>query len=327
MQPVHPPSQSSDSRYPSIMQQRTVGRSILKSSELAYGCWRLAGSEGSESNSSSQYEHGVAAVLAAFDAGFTFFDLADIYGGSESERIFGAALRSNPGLRRQISIATKCGIRRANDPGPQASYRYDFSADHILRSVEGSLGRMGIETIDLLMLHRPDYLMLPTEVAEAFDRLRTAGKVLEFGVSNFNPSQVQLLQQACPMPLVVNQVEISLNQLKALEDGTLDQCLSTGMTPMAWSPLAKGALVSNSLKSTPRGERLSTELDRLASDRGVTPAAVALAWLLRHPARVLPVIGSTHPGHIRETTKALEVRLTREEWYRLTEAGRGERLP
>lgn len=309
------------------MQQRSVGRSLLKSSELAYGCWRLAGSEGSESNSPSQYQHGISAVMAAFEAGFTLFDLADIYGGSESERIFGAALRANPQLRPQITIATKCGIRRANDPTPLASYRYDFSADHILRSVEGSLARMGIETIDLLMLHRPDYLMLPTEVAEAFDRLRTSGKVREFGVSNFNPSQVQLLQQACPMPLLVNQVEISLNQLCALNDGTLDQCMATGMTPMAWSPLAKGLLASATLKSTPRGAGLARELERLAADRGVPVPAIALAWLLRHPSRILPVIGSTHPQHIRETVKALDVRLSREEWYRLTEAGRGERLP
>jgi predicted oxidoreductase len=294
---------------------------------MAYGCWRLAGSEGSESDSNDQYTYGIRAVLAAAEAGFSLFDLADIYGRSESERIFGAALKESPGLRDRINVASKCGIRRAGDPGPDAPYRYDFSTGYILQSVEGSLKRMGIEHLDLLMLHRPDYLMQPEEVAQAFAQLKAAGKVKEFGISNFSSSQASLLQKHCDMPLVVHQIEISLWHQASLENGLLDQCRIEGITPMAWSPLARGFLASPHLRETERGALLAAELERVAARYATTPAVVALAWLLRLPGGVLPVIGSTNPQHIQESVRALEISLDRESWYRLTELARGSRLP
>ncbi len=311
------------------MNTQTLGPSSLRVSALCYGGWRLAGSEGSPAVTSN--EPGKRAVHAAVDAGYTFFDFADIYGGGRCERIFGEALRESPGLRDRLVVATKCGIRRSGEPDPSAPFRYDFDADHILSAVEGSLQRMGIETIDLLMLHRPDALMQPAVVAGAFAALKDAGKVREFGVSNFRPSQVTLLQRACPFPLVVNQVEISLLETSTLDDGTLDQCQVEGMTPMAWSPLGRGALVSE-IQDTgspkfARHQALKEVTGELASRRGVSRATIALAWLLRHPSGIIPIVGSSNPERIRELVQAETVHLTREEWYRLWETSRGARLP
>lgn len=311
------------------MKTLRLGRSSLVASRLAYGCWRLAGSEGQPPEPTS--EVGVRAVQAAADAGFTLFDLADIYGGGRCEEIFGAALKESLGLRERILIASKCGIRRAGEPAG-APVRYDFSQEHIVHSVEVSLRRLGVETLDLLMLHRPDYLMDPHEVAGAFVQLRDAGKVREFGVSNFRHSQVTALQRLCPLPLAVNQVEISLLQLAALEDGTLDQCLAETITPMAWSPLGGGLLASHVHGILPgqRGyepARVNTVLDRLAAELNTRRETVALAWLLRHPARIQPVVGSVNPAHIRAAVKADALRLSREDWYHLVTAARTTQLP
>jgi predicted oxidoreductase len=311
------------------MKTLRLGRSALVASRLAYGCWRLAGSEGQPPEPTSAV--GIRAVHAAADAGYTMFDLADIYGGGRCEEIFGEALRAAPELRARILIASKCGIRRAGEPAG-TPVRYDFNTEYIVTSVEGSLRRLGIETLDLLMLHRPDYLMDPHTVAGAFVQLRDAGKVREFGVSNFRPSQVTALQRLCPLPLAVNQVELSLLQLAALEDGTLDQCLAETITPMAWSPLAGGLLGSHvhGLLPGQRGyepTRVNTMLDRLAGALGATREAVALAWLLRHPAGIQPVVGSTDPARIRAAAAADALNLSHADWYHLVTAARTTPLP
>ncbi|HTH49611.1 MAG TPA: aldo/keto reductase [Candidatus Limnocylindria bacterium] len=311
------------------MKTLRLGRSTLVSSRLAYGCWRLGGSEGHPPLPSS--EPGKLAIHAAVEAGYTLFDLADIYCGGRSEEILGEALRETPGLRARLLLATKCGIRLPDSPAG-APYRYDSSGDHIVASVEGSLRRLGVETIDLLMLHRPDYLMNPHEVAGAFLQLRDAGKVREFGVSNFSPAQVKVLQALCPLPLVVNQVEISLLQPAALENSTLDQCLARQMTPMAWSPLA-GGLLGNRVHGLLPSQRLYQPdaalkaLHTVAATHGVTRSVIALAWLLKHPAGILPVIGSTNPADIQAAVRAEEIQLTREEWYFLLAAARPAPLP
>lgn len=308
-----------------------LGCSSLSGSRLAYGCWRLAGSEG-EVPPADVATTGIRAVHAALDAGFTLFDLADIYGGGESERIFGRALAESPGIRDRIVVASKCGIRKSGEPRPDSPYRYDFSARHIVASVEGSLRRMGIGHLDVLMLHRPDVLMDPAEVAGAFLQLRDAGKVREFGVSNFRPSQVTALQHAVPFPLAVHQFEASLHQLMALEDGTLDHCISTDIRAMAWSPLDKGRLgslppASGGTADTDARRSLRAVLDGIAADHDVSRPVMALAWLLRHPARMIPVIGTTRPERIRELARAESVQIERDPWYRLLEAARGSRLP
>lgn len=304
------------------MQSQLFGRTGWAVSRLAYGGWRLDGPEGHPLDDGGVV--GIRAVLTAADAGYTIFDLADIYGGGESERIFGRALQERPGLRRQVRVVSKCSIRRSGDSGPTAPYRYDASAEYIIRSVEGSLTRMGLSELDVLLLHRPDYLLQPEEVARAFEHLRQSGKVWEFGVSNFRPSQVTALQRACSRPLVTHQVQISLAYREGLDDGILDQCLIEHLTPMAWSPLARGELLLDEVPGVPK---LGPVLKSVAKEMGVTPAIVAIAWLLRHPASILPVVGTVRPERIVSLATALECSLNRETWYRLLEAARGSRLP
>jgi predicted oxidoreductase len=313
------------------MKTISLGKSSLVSTRLAYGCWRLAGSKDATTITPDKEAIGRAAVLAAYEAGYTLFDLADIYADGAAERIFGQALREAPAMREHILICTKGGIRKAGVPDANAPFRYDFSAAHLTAACEQSLQRLGVETIDLYLLHRPDYLCDPAEVAAVFSRLKQAGKVRAFGVSNFTPSQFSLLQKACPMPLVVHQVEIGLHRLEPFNDGTLDQCLAAGVIPQAWSPLGGGRLVSNFVDMKDphhaRKQKLLDTLDAIARDHGATRTVIALAWLLKHPAHIMPIVGSITPERIQESAQADAVELTREEWYRLYEAANGQRLP
>ncbi|MCI0746805.1 MAG: aldo/keto reductase [Verrucomicrobia subdivision 3 bacterium] len=314
------------------MRSVALGTSSLVSSRLAYGCWRIAGTWDPSTVSPDAAKLGRQAVFAAFEAGYTLFDHADIYCDGLAETIFGQALKEAPEMRGRILVVTKCAIRKAGEPHPKSPFRYDFSFDHIISSCDGSLKRLGVEVIDLYQLHRPDYLMNPEEVARAFERLKQQGKVREFGVSNFRPSQLTVLQKACPMRLIVNQVEISLANRTAFEDGTLDQCLAERITPMAWSPLAGGLLADGAKALLPSQETYSTkrvvaELDAIARAHGTSRSAIALAWLLKHPASIMPIIGSIQPRSIKEAARADSVELTRDEWYRLLEAAIGQRLP
>jgi predicted oxidoreductase len=309
-----------------------LGGSTLKGSRLCYGCWRIAGTRDQFKNPADAVAGGRAALIAAYEAGYTLFDGADIYGGGQAEEILGKTLRAVSGMRERILITSKCGVRHAGAPTPDAPGRYDFSPEYIVKSCEESLQRLGIETIDLYMLHRPDYLGDPHQIAGAFAQLYDAGKVRFFGVSNFRPSLVSALQAACPFPLVVNQVEISLMQRAALEDGVLDQCLERKMTPMAWSPLGAGLLGDGAKRLLPAQQSYQPEavikvLDEIAKTRGVSRTVIALAWLLRHPSGIVPIVGSTDPQRIREAVRSTEFELTREEWYRLFVAARGEPLP
>jgi predicted oxidoreductase len=308
-----------------------LGSSSLIASRLAYGCWRLADAKGGGESKSEIWAAGKRAVITAYEAGYTLFDNADIYGRSDAEQIFGEALHEVSGMRERVSIVTKCGVRLPDDP-PGSPQHYNLSGEHIIHSCEASLQRLGIEVIDVLLLHRPDYLMDPADLAAAFSKLKDAGKVRFFGVSNFRPSLISALQSACPMPLVTNQIEISLGRLDAFEDGTLDQCLDKRLTPMAWSPLGAGQFVDGArwLMASQRGYRTEGVLpllDEYASQRGVKRSAIALAWLLKHPAGIMPIVGSTDPQRIRDATRATEIQLSREEWYRLLLAARGEPLP
>jgi len=314
------------------MQTIPLGVSPLTSSRLAYGCWRVAGTWDPAEVTAVSRAAGRRAIIAAYEAGYTLFDNADIYCQGEAECIFGSVLKEISGMRDRVLIATKGGIRPGGDPQPDSPGRYDFSASYIIAACERSLRRLGVEIIDLYLLHRPDYLADPEEVARAFSQLKAAGKVRHFGVSNFRPTLVTALQAACPMPLVAHQVEISLAKLDAFTDGTLDQCLIERMTPMAWSPLAAGLIGSGATRLLPsqktyHPERFLLVVDAIAGVHGASRTAVALAWLLKHPARILPIVGTTNPDRIRETAKAANLELTREEWYRLLIAARGEPVP
>lgn len=314
------------------MKTQTLGRSALVSSRLAYGCMRVSGAGERAQFGPAREAAGRAAVLAAYEAGYTHFDHADIYGNGLCEEIFGRVLKDVAGMRDRILVASKCGIRWKGDPDAAAPHRWDFSREHILRSCEGSLRRLGTDRIDLYMLHRPDYLADPEEIAAAFGELKHQGKVLEFGVSNFRPSLLAAVQRACPMPLVVNQVEIHLARLDALEDGTLDQCLEGGVTPVSWSPLAGGVLGGGGAVPLdhPRAAGLRAlleALDALAGRLGVSRAVLALAWLLKHPARIVPIVGSANPARIRDAVRADDLELSREDWYAILVAARGTGLP
>jgi predicted oxidoreductase len=313
------------------MQIVQLGKSELTGSRIAYGCWRLGGPEGNETTA-ERVDGGKRAVIAAYQAGYTLFDHADIYSNGEGERIFGKVLKEVNGMRARIVIASKCGICKQGAPKADSPYRYDFSAGHLIWSCEQSLKRLGTDVIDLYQLHRPDYLCDPAEVATAFARLHKSGKVRQFGVSNFRPAQLTMLQKVCPMPLIVNQVEISLARLDCFQDGTLDQCLTETITPMAWSPLAGGRLGTGDpidLRDPDHARRIHIRevLDLIARDRGTSRGVVALSWLLKHPSRIVPIVGSTDASRITELARAVDLELNRDEWYRLLEAAMEQRLP
>lgn len=314
------------------MRKIELGTTGLKSSALAYGCWRLAATWSPAEVTSEVEAAGRRAIFAAYDAGYTFFDNADIYTNGVCERILGQALKEVSGMRERVIVATKGGIRRPGDPNPNSPHRYDSSAIHLVDACEASLKRLQLDSVDLYMIHREDFLGDPTEIAEAFDRLHQSGKARFFGLSNFRPTFVAALLKYCRQPIVTHQMEISLARLAPFTDGSLDQCMTERLTPLAWSPLAGGLMGDGATKLLPaqRAYRLETllpVLDEVAVRHGVSRTLIALAWLMKHPSGIVPIVGSANPERIRETARAAEVQLDREEWYRLFVAARGEPLP
>ena len=300
------------------MQTIEIGKSGLSSSRLIYGCMRIA------SSSASNLKRGRRALECAIDHGYTNFDHADIYAAGESERLFGLLLKESPALRDKVMITGKVGIRLANDPEVGAPGRYDFTREHILRSVEGSLVRLNTDYMDFLLLHRPDYLFCADEVAQTLEELRQSGKVKHVGVSNFKPSQVSLLQSRCSFDIQVNQIEMNIHNVKGLHDGTLDQCQELNITPQAWGPLGGIAYPAWGNQFRPEDElRIRREVDWQAEHYGVDNSIIALAWILAHPARIMPVIGSTDPERIKAAVKAFELDYSREHWYSLFQSRNG----
>jgi len=295
----------------------------LNSSRLIYGCMRIAGD-----NTTDDRAKGKLAIRAAIDAGYNHFDHADIYGGGASESLFGEVLKESPELRDNLIITSKAGIRPKSNDNSYAPTQYDFSEKYILDSVDGCLQRLGIETLDMFLLHRPDYLFNAYEVAQTFALLKASGKVKHFGVSNFKPSQVELLKSAMSMPLVTNQIEINIHNIDSLLDGTLDQCQQHGITPIAWCPLGGVAYSAwGNTFSVDDELRIENELSKQAEKHQCQPWQVVLAWLLKHPANICPIIGSTTPDRIIAAKKSLELDYSRDDWYRLLEARNGQSVP
>jgi predicted oxidoreductase len=258
-------------------------------------------------------------IEQAVDLGITSFDHADIYGGYGVEAAFGEALACAPGLRDRLQIVTKCGIKAVSPARPAHTIKcYDSSHAHVRASVENSLRALRTDRIDLLLIHRPDWLMDPDELAETFRELQRAGKVLNFGVSNHSASQFAMLHRR--FPLVTNQIEFSALQTAALGDGTLDQATDLGLPPMAWSPLAGGKLLRG---DDERALRVRAVLEDLGRARGVSAATMAYAWMRRHPSQPLPITGSGRIEALRDAVAALQVRVTSEEWYRVWQASAG----
>ena len=317
----------SEQNRPSLPRQ-AVGGDGPRVSRIALGCMGLSGTWNPAEVGPQNRRRAVAAFEAALDAGITLYDHADIYGGGSCEEVFNDCLQAVPGARERIVIATKGGIVLGQG-------YYNLSAPYITACVERSLRRMGIDYIDLYQLHRPDPFTHPAETAGALNDLLKRGLIRAIGVSNYYPEQVRALQRFLDVPIRSNQIEISLARLdpiyEGLEggDGTLDQCMALGMTPLAWSPLGGGALTRQQAADgeDPRLPGLRAELATQAERYGATPTQVALAWLLAHPAGIIPLVGSANPEHIREGVGALEIALSREDWYRLWVAAWGHEAP
>jgi 6-dehydroglucose reductase len=303
---------------PTAQSRVALGRSGIEVAPLGWGMWRLAGAD-----RASVRER----LESALEIGCTLFDTADIYGYShgsgfgDAEALLGAVLRETPGLRERMVLATKAGIA---PPTP-----YDSSARHLAAACDASLERLGIEQIDLFQIHRPDLLAHPHEVAEALEGLRRAGKVRAVGVSNHSAAQVEALCAYLPCELAAVQNEFSPLAIEPLADATMDCAMRRGTAVLAWSPLAQGRLAHSPGEAglEPRTQAVIAALDAVAQRAGTPRSAVAYAWVMAHPARPVPLIGSQNPARIREARRAYDVQLTRAEWYRILVASRGARLP
>ncbi|TDQ42998.1 aldo/keto reductase [Aureibacillus halotolerans] len=313
----------------------------VNASQIVLGCMRMGGAWDDSPITSEQIKDGHAAIEAALDIGINMFDHADIYSSGKAEIIFGDVLRENPSLRDNIILQSKCGIRFEDEEGP---HRYDFSKSHILQSVDGILKRLGTDYIDILLLHRPDPLVDPEEVASAFRTLKEAGKVRHFGVSNMNHGQIKLLQSYWDEPLVANQLELSLlktgflhtgiyvNQQQAKDntfpDGTMEFHRLENIQLQSWGPLSQGLSSGASLADQPEAVVNTAKLvKQMAADKNTTPESIVLSWLMTHPANIQPVIGTINADRIRACEDAKTLRLTRGEWNWLYHASRGREIP
>lgn len=300
-----------------------LGTSTLEVPVIAVGCMRINSLDKAEAE---------RFVQTALDKGANFFDHADIYGGGACEEIFADAIHMNATIREKIILQSKCGIRKG---------MFDFSKEYILESVDNILKRLKTEYLDTLLLHRPDALVEPEEVAEAFDLLESSGKVRHFGVSNQNPLQIQLLKRFVKQPLVANQLQLSItnatmisngvnvnmeNESAVVRDGSvLDYCRLNDITIQPWSPFQYGFFEGVFLGSDKFPE-LNKAIDAIAAKYEVSNTTIAVAWLLRHPAKMQPVIGTMNIARFEDCCKATEIHLTRQEWYEIYRAA-GNVLP
>jgi predicted oxidoreductase len=296
------------------MERVTLGSVTL--SRIVYGMWRI----GDDENTSTA--HIRAKVESCLEQGITTIDQADIYGGYTAEAMLGAVLRESPSLRERIEIVTKCDIVAPVGRHARARVKhYDTSADHITASVEASLRDLATDRIDLLLIHRPDPLMDHHETGACLDALVGSGKVRAVGVSNFRPWDFTLLQSAMKTPLVTNQIELSLMAHQGFTNGDIAFHQERGLRPMAWSPLGGGRL----LAETPAALRV--RMDALALDHGTDWSAIAVAWLLRHPAGILPVMGTNSLSRIARLSEAASVDMDRQTWFELYTLALGHEVP
>lgn len=305
------------------MRKIRIGKGELTASEISLGCMRISG---------MQKKDAVGLIDAALQEGIDFFDHADIYGGGHSEEVFAKALVELPVRRQDILIQSKCGIRRGY---------FDFSGEHILGSVDGSLKRLRTDYLDVLLLHRPDTLMEPEEVAEAFSQLHRSGKVLHFGVSNQNPGQIELLSKYLGQRVLINQLQLSITNTGMIDSGLnvnmqidrsvdrdggiLEYCRLKDITIQPWSPFQFGFFAGVFL-GNPEFPALNEKIGEMAKKYAVPDTAIAIAWLLRHPAKMQPIVGTTNPARLRDICKASTIDLTRQDWYEIYRAA-GNELP
>ena len=305
------------------MNKVKIAKCDLDASEIALGCMRIADMTNQEI---------FTLVHTALDEGINFFDHADIYGGGRSESRFAEATGMSSSLRERLILQSKCGIRKGF---------FDFSKEYILASVEGILQRLQTDYLDVLLLHRPDALVEPEEVAEAFTTLQDSGKVRYFGVSNQNPMQIELLAKFVKQPLIINQLQLSITNTGMINAGLnvnmeidrsinrdgsiLDYCRLKEITIQPWSPFQYG-FFEGAFLNNDKFPELNQKINEIAAARGVSNSAIAIAWLLRHPAHMQPIIGTTTPDRVRDICKASDIKLTRQEWYDIYLAA-GNTLP
>lgn len=292
---------------------RPLGKSGLLVSPIAWGMWRFAGVSPAE---------GRALIEAAFDAGVTLFDTADIYGfdGSggfgDAESLLGEVFAETPGLRDRMVLATKGGI---TPPVP-----YNSSAAYLAKALDDSLRRMKVDSVDLYQIHRPDILAHPHEVARALDDMVSSGKVKAVGVSNYTPDQTRVLASFLSVPLASQQPEFSPLFLEPLINGLIDHAMELDLAVLAWSPLGGGRIGT---PGNPREQAVADALDTVAARFGVSRAAATYSWIMAHPARVIPIVGTQNTARIAELADAFKVGWSRQDWYDVLVAARGERLP
>lgn len=305
------------------MRKILLGKSGLEVPTIAVGCMRISGMSDKDAE---------AFINTALENGANFFDHADIYGGGNSERLFGAYLKRHPGVREQILIQSKCAIHDG---------QYDFSREHILKAADGILSRLGVDYIDALLLHRPDTLMEPEEVAEAFETLHAVGKVRYFGVSNHNMMQIELLKTAVRQPIIANQLQFSVTEAGMVTSGMnvnmknaesqmhdgflLEYSRLKNITVQTWSPFQHG-FFAGTFVDNPDYPALNAKLEEIGEKYGLTKTGTAAAWILRHPANMQLIAGTMNPVHLTEICKAADVTLTHAEWYEIYRAA-GHCLP
>ena len=300
------------------MENRIALNDNLSLSRIVHGYWRLRDWNLSD-------DQLLKLIEQVLELGITSFDHADIYGNHTCEAYFGRALAKRPELREKMELISKCGIKMATDYNPELDIKiYDYSTEYIIKQAETSLKNLGTDRLDLLLLHRPAPFFNPEEVAKAFDQLKSSGKVLNFGVSNFSPAQFDTLQSYLDMPLATNQVEISVSCLEHFENENTEYFLKHKIKPMAWSPLAGGAIFN---PKTEKDQRLTAVLKSIAGELNTDIDQVMYAWLLKHPTGIMPIVGSQHIDRIKSAVDALEIELSLEQWYKIYIASKGEDLP
>lgn len=305
------------------MKNINIGNGAINASEISLGCMRIA---------NMSKEDASKLINTALDSGINFFDHADIYGGGKSEEVFADAINMNSNIREKIIIQSKCGIRNGF---------FDFSKEHIINSVDASLKRLKTDYLDTLLLHRPDTLMEPEEVSEAFQILHTSGKVKHFGVSNQNPMQIELLNKYLDNKIIINQLQFSIMHTGIIDSGLnvnmkidpsinrdggiLEYCRLKDITIQAWSPFQYG-FFEGAFLDNEKFPKLNAKINEIAESKGVTNSAIAVAWILRHPAKIQTIVGTTNANRLKDICKASNVNLTREEWYEIYRAA-GNKLP
>lgn len=324
------------------MKTYQIPQTDLEVSRIAFGTWHLGGTWDNTPPTPDIYERADKLIHTAVEQGITLIDLADIYTRGKSDMVVGEVIKNDPSIRDKVLLQEKSGIILGDDPNPGDVGRFDFSYDNLTSKVETCLQRLNTDYVDILLLHRPDALVEPEEVARAFDHLQSSGKVRYFGVSNHTPMQIELLKRYIDQPLVINQIEFNVLHNDLANDGivantaahpytgargTLDYCRLNDIMVQAWSPVAGGQVIAPKDDAPDNVKETAKLVAELAESYNTTREAIVLAWLLRHPAKIQPILGTMKPQRIVDSVKADDVTLSHLDWYRLLAAANGAGVP